>query len=311
MKLMQWVAAGSSVALTMSRSVEAVSPLSRWPLVMAHDAATTYLPDNSLLYGWVKTQRSGGFGKLAACGALALDVRPLLVPRTGRSNSSKLIMAHGVVQVDVELQKAIGDAAAWWAASDRSQPILLYLSHFRGLTPYTSSDAMSASLALLQNRSDVRILRGMEVDTVDVPSLLRQGQGLLVVLDEDVVENFDKKVVCFSLQPLFRCIGGFLSNQHVAFDRLREYLAFVSRQPLTPGKLQIHQAHWQTTGTADVVGQLVGWSSILDMSAKSKVNSWVLSQSLNSSAIQLLEVDDACDPAVGQIKTMLDAARAA
>jgi hypothetical protein len=206
MKLSLWAAAASSAAFVTSGSVEAVLPLSRWPLVMAHDAATTYLPDGSLVYAWVKTQSSGGFGKLAACGALALAVRSLLVPQKDPSGS-KLIMAHGVVPVIVELREAVDDAAAWWAAGDRSQPVLLYLNHFGGLSPYSSADARDASLALLSNRSDVRILRGTEVDTVDVPSLLRQGQGLLVVLEEDVIENWDSQVVCFSPKPRFRCIG--------------------------------------------------------------------------------------------------------
>jgi hypothetical protein len=75
---------------------------------------------------------------------------------------------------------------------------------------------------LLSNRSDVRILRGTEVDTVDVPRLLRKGQGLLVVLQEDVIENWDAQVVCFSPKPRFRCIGGALSNQNNAFARLRD-----------------------------------------------------------------------------------------
>lgn len=309
MKLSLWAATASSAALVMSGSVEAVLPLSRWPLIMAHDAATTYLPDGNLIYAWVKTQSSGGFGKLAACGALALDVRPLLVAQEDRSGS-KLIMAHGVVPVNVELREAVDDAAAWWAAGDRSQPVLLYLNHFSGDSPYSSADARDASLALLSNRSDVRILRGTEVDTVDVPSLLRQGQGLLVVLEEDVLENWDAQVVCFSPKPRFRCIGGALSNQNDAFARLRDYLAAVTRQPLAPGKLTMIQAHWQTSGTSDIMGQL--WqSSILEMTAKSAVNSWVRDQPLNASAIQLLEVDDACDPAVAQIKAMLDAARAA
>ncbi len=69
------------------------------------------------------------------------------------------------------------------------------------------------------------------------------------------------------------------------------------------------QAHWQTSGTSDVIGEL--WqSSILQMTAKSAVNSRVRDQPLNASAIQIIEVNDACDPAVAQIKAMLDAANA-
>ncbi len=84
----------------------------------------------------------------------------------------------------------------------------------------------------------------------------------------------------------------------------------MTRQPLAPGKLTMIQAHWQTSGTSDVMGEL--WqSSILQMTAESAVNSWVRDQPLNASAIQIIEVDDACDPAVAQIKAMLDAANAA
>lgn len=46
-----------------------------WPMIMAHDAATTYLLGNSVEVRFARTQPTGGIRKLLDCGTRAFDIR--------------------------------------------------------------------------------------------------------------------------------------------------------------------------------------------------------------------------------------------
>ena len=313
MALRFWLVA-AAVSL-MYYGTQAILPLSKWPMIMAHDAATVYL-DRENNHD-VKTQRGsdgwrGDFASLAKCGALALDVRPLLSFTGSLIGPDKLIMHHGPVAVDVTLESAVNSSAGWWAASDRSQPVVLYMSHFMDhRNPTSAHKARGATIRLLTNRSDVRILHGSEVDTVDVPTLLQEGKGLLVVLEEDMVENHEETIVCDSVTPWFTCTG----DDKKPWNQFWKYMSSVSRTLPRPGALRMHQAHWQVTLASMVKSRL----STLEMTARSRVNAKLLS-ALNStkertsnkdaildvSTIQMLEMDDVCDPAVADIKVLLD-----
>ena len=48
--------------------------LGSWPMIHAHDAATTYL-ETGIVDEWAKTQQDGGVASLFECGARALDWR--------------------------------------------------------------------------------------------------------------------------------------------------------------------------------------------------------------------------------------------
>lgn len=63
------------IALKAERFVPNDYLLQEWPMIMAHDAATTYLDGNSEEILFAKTQPSGGFKKLLDCGARSLDIR--------------------------------------------------------------------------------------------------------------------------------------------------------------------------------------------------------------------------------------------
>ena len=51
------------------------TPINEWPMIMAHDAATTYLKGGLLhqIYDWTKTQPDGGATGLLNCGARSFD----------------------------------------------------------------------------------------------------------------------------------------------------------------------------------------------------------------------------------------------
>ena len=50
--------------------------LNEWPMIMAHDAATTYLPSTTEVNRFAKTQSDGGFASMLNCGVRAFDLRP-------------------------------------------------------------------------------------------------------------------------------------------------------------------------------------------------------------------------------------------
>jgi hypothetical protein len=54
------------------------TPLNEWPMIMAHDAATTYLEINGV-NKWAKTQADGGPKALLDCGTRAFDWRPQVI----------------------------------------------------------------------------------------------------------------------------------------------------------------------------------------------------------------------------------------
>ena len=92
----------------------ATTLLNRWPMIMAHDAATTYLVENPVdytVYAWTVTQppQKGTSGMLD-CGARAFDWRPQVDARTGDIN-----MHHGGVEVHHKMHDALTEAVSWAA----------------------------------------------------------------------------------------------------------------------------------------------------------------------------------------------------
>eukprot|EP01050_Picozoa_sp_SAG11_P002426 SAG11_NODE_123_length_15805_cov_15.133261_7_plen_137_part_00 len=57
------------------------TPLNEWPMVMCHDAATTYLKTGPV-NKWYKTQMDGGVRQELVCGARSFDWRPAVVGDT-------------------------------------------------------------------------------------------------------------------------------------------------------------------------------------------------------------------------------------
>jgi len=103
--------------------VESSTLLSEFPLLMAHDAATSYLSLSGELAWWTAAQPRGGFGTLLDCGARALDVRT----RIGRSG--RVIMHHGPIEVDTDLSVALSDTIKWYESHMVKEVVVLYISH--------------------------------------------------------------------------------------------------------------------------------------------------------------------------------------
>ena len=76
--------------------------LGSWPMIHAHDAATTYL-ETGIVDEWAKTQQDGGVASLFGCGARALDWRPSL-------KDGVLQMHHGDIDIEYAMSDALDEA---------------------------------------------------------------------------------------------------------------------------------------------------------------------------------------------------------
>ena len=86
----------------------ATTNVNEWPIIMAHDAATSYLKGGLLhqINNWAKTQQDGGPLGMLECGARAFDWRPKL-------KKGSLIMHHGSIDVNLPMGSALDDMVKW------------------------------------------------------------------------------------------------------------------------------------------------------------------------------------------------------
>lgn len=116
--------------------------LNEHAMIMAHDAATTYLsggwshPVNT----WAKTQGDGGFRALLSCGARAFDFRPRLL---GNGN---LIFAHGAISIPHAVSESLAEVVAW-AAANGTETSDLVLLHIFACSGVGCDAATAAALA--------------------------------------------------------------------------------------------------------------------------------------------------------------------
>merc|ERR1719506_431937 len=84
--------------------------LNAWPMLFAHDAATGYLAEETLVTWWARTQQPSerAFTSLLDCGARALDLRVHVL-----AQSTQLVFQHGRVVIDHTVQAALQEVVAW------------------------------------------------------------------------------------------------------------------------------------------------------------------------------------------------------
>ena len=83
-----------------------LTTINQWPMIAAHDAATSYLGPG-LINQWAKTQPSGGISAMLDCGARFFDWRPKL------KSDGSLIMHHGPINVDYQMSKVLDELILW------------------------------------------------------------------------------------------------------------------------------------------------------------------------------------------------------
>lgn len=262
------------------------TPLRRVPFLMAHDAATTYRHDYSLLGeivpSQVQTQPDGGFTTLLDCGVRALDVRPC------RTLEGHLYMHHGPVTVKRRLEDALREVVSW-AGQHPEEMVLVYLSHCgsgldcAGGTEGPNEHCDTATSAAL-GRLGITMLPSVDISYAEARAKGRLANGGLVLAFTQARENYDASIQY--------CAGAKVKAS--AFADLFAYMDRVAAEPSAGRELVITQAHWQDSHTTLVDGCA---ETVLQMESASQLN---LEVARRISAgrwphLNLLEIDNACD----------------
>jgi len=303
----------------------ASTPLIQWPMIMTHDAGTSYYASETCsithsLANYVMTQVPGSFSSQLACGARAFDIR--LYQKWG-----KLVMHHGDHVIPHTISDVLGEILQW-AASNPTELVVLYGSHCN------DDDCSKMFYAALELAKIPRV-ECAEIINLTLGSAMSRGRlpkgGSVLGIFGCVEEHF---------VPAIRCYGSFAENdtsrtgntlQSHALQRRAIGVANVSAPPMggrdphtvwtcydsqadkafgpfweymanmsdgrgkRQSKLWMTQAHWQTDASSIAQGELKASCVLLDES-RAGVNSKVAHRIRQGffSHINLLEVDNVC-----------------
>jgi hypothetical protein len=253
---------------------------------MAHDAATTYRHQYSLLGkllpSQVQTQPEGGFAALLDCGVRALDVRPC------HTLEGHLYMHHGPVVIEQRLEDALG-AVVDWAGKHTEELVLVYLSHCGGggdcgggtRKPDARCDAATADVL---GKLGITLLQSVDISYGVAREMARLGNGGLVLAFTQALENYDERIQY--------CAGSKVKANDYA--DLFAYMDEITAEPPDGSALVIVQGHWQDPHTTLVDGCA---ETVLKMETASILNR-ELARRIAAGQwpfLNLLEVDNACD----------------
>jgi hypothetical protein len=272
------------------------TPLSRVPFLMAHDAATTYRHDYSLLGevlpGQVQTQPEGGFTALLDCGVRAFDLRPCY------THDRQLYMHHGPVTVKHRMEDALREIIDW-AGRHREALVLVYVSHCGGGVGCTGgtgrpNDHCDSATADLLGELGITMLPSVDISYGEAQEEGRLANGGHLLAFEQARENYDESVQF--------CAGS--EKKPSAFADLFAYMDRIAAEAPSGRELVITQAHWQDPHTTLVDGCA---ETVLEMESASKLNREV-ARRISAGQwphINLLEVDNACDQGI-ELKAALE-----
>jgi hypothetical protein len=262
---------------------------------MCHDAATTYLSKQSIVNKWAKTQPDGGTLGMLECGARAFDWRPKLL-----ANGS-LVMHHGNVQVSHDMGSAVKEIIAWLGVNGTATEELVVL----GITDCDGGDNCTQAVSQLLKDLGVAFitncssLKDLTVTQAAQRAALPSG-GSLLAINSCWVENYDPSIGCsgFGKKEIYTCYND-STTKDFPLQRMWKYLDSVSTTgPPLDGQLYTHQAIWQETDESVAIGELFGSSLLLDetwSNFNALVASRIESGQLNSSRINMVEVNNICD----------------
>lgn len=290
--------------------------LNEWPMIMVHDAATTYLQGGLLhqINDWAKTQPDGGAQGELNCGARGFDWRPSL------QSDGTMKMHHGSVTIDHEMGSSLDEMVAWAAANGTAAADLVVL----GITDCDGSGCAAAAQALLAARNITYVtecaeLKGLTVGAAFAKAALPGGGAILATFD-CWQENYDPAVACSgfgSTAPAraaaLRDGGGSSGEDALEYTcysdsstrsfpvgRMQAYIKkTVAAGPPADGQLYTTQCIWQESAASVTVGELHG-SSLLADESRSGLNALVRGMVAdgsigNTSKINFLEVNNVCD----------------
>jgi len=300
-------------------------PLNQWPIIMTHDAGTSYLNSGTCsirheVNNWAQTQQTGPFSKHLDCGARALDLRMYV-------KDGHLVMHHAAIVIPHDFVDALNDVKSW-VAKQPDELVLLYSSHCDGKTDSDKSSCADKVHAAYKTAGiaelDCSKLAGLTMGEAMQQGKFSSTAGSVVALVNcGVEENYDPSIKCYGdwtreqgesalapahatirgaanatrPQDIFWCYG---RGADKAFDALWGYMSSLCDGATPPhaadGQLWMAQAHWQTD-TSSISQGVVHSSCILEDESNAGVNK-KLAQRIQQGSfkhINILEVDNVCD----------------
>ena len=256
----------------------AAKPFNQHAMIMAHDAATTYLEGGILhqINNWAKTQADGGFTGMLNCGARAFDFRAKL-------DGGKLIFHHGSITVSHAVEDALGEIVAWADANAKAAEEIVLVHAFT--CDGDGCDAALASAFAARNITfitDCAELSGLTLQSAATRAKL-PGGGLVLAVKGCLVDHYQSEVACSGylsgddaavdkaaaqaraaaaveaveaggLPSFYTCYAD-SGSKDFPLNRMYSYLANVSTAgPPANGYLYSHQALWQETEASVAIG---------------------------------------------------------
>lgn len=143
-------------------------PLNEWPMIMCHDAATTYLNKTFLsaeVYDWTITQpEKVGVKGLLNCGARGFDWRPLLT-------DGQLYMHHGDIPVKYPMASAVSEIIDWCKANNKDEDLVVL-----GITSCSGDGCVDAAKQVLKTAGVSFIDDCSVLENFSVADALHKGQ---------------------------------------------------------------------------------------------------------------------------------------
>jgi len=303
--------------------------LNEWPMIMVHDAATTYLEGGFFhqINNWAKTQPDGGTRGELNCGARAFDWRPSV------QSDGTVKMHHGDITVDHPMADSLDEMVSWCAANGTDPADLVVL----GITDCEGTDCVEAVTKLLKARNIPHISDCSQLNNVTVSDAFTHsglpGGGAILAIFNCWEEHYDPSVACsgfgsteeatpgahellgraavaqatakaHNLQnqteesATYSCYSD-SSSRDFPVNRMVKYINSTAQGgPPTDGQLYTVQCLWQESASSITVGELHG-STLLDDESRSGLNLMVTDlikkKEIDTSRLNMIEVNNVCN----------------
>jgi hypothetical protein len=267
-------------------------------MIMAHDAATTYLQSGGLhvVNSWAKTQQDGGPSGMLGCGARAFDWRPTLL------SNGTIIAHHGDVQVAVTMDTSLSDFTAWLGQHGQAVQDLVVLGITECIDPTNAPGTCVPAVQKLLGLhgvtwvQDCGLLQGLTAAEAYGKSKLPGGGSMLAIFDcWDM--NYDDTIACsgynnathttsrLHTRSAWQILPGEGEDSYTCYtdsptknfplNRMWSYADLVvNKGPPSDGSLYAYQGIWQETAASVEIGLAHG-SSLLGDETKSDLNNLI------------------------------------
>ena len=303
------------ISVARARKDPSTTPLNEWPMIMAHDAATTYLHPG-LVNNWAKTQADGGAKGILDCGGRGFDWRPKLLA------NGTLVMHHAAVTVEHAMGAALDEMVGWAAQHNpdgsADDLVVIGITDCDGGAACTAAAQKELSARNITYVTDCAELKGLTAAAAAKKGALPGGGALLATFDCWVM-NYEPRVACSGFgtkaaadldSPDSVSYSCYNTSKTKAFplDRMWQYLANVSTAgPPQNGELYTAQALWQETDASVVLGELAG-SSLLGDESRAQLNAQLAARiaggQWDASRLNFVEVNNVCDGGPGLLAAL-------